>query len=147
MTAERLSMRKTREILRQKWELGLSHRKVARSLGVGVGTVSEVVTRATVAGLDSWVAVQELDDAALEERLYGQPQGVESPRPLPDCSWIHTELRRPGVTLQLLHHEYLEKHPDGYRYSQFCEHYRRWVKRQRRSMRQVHRAGEKLFVD
>jgi transposase len=60
---------------------------------------------------------------------------------------MHTELRRPGVTLQLLHLEYLEKHPAGYRYSQFCEHYRQWLTRQRRSMRQVHRAGEKLFVD
>jgi hypothetical protein len=68
-------------------------------------------------------------------------------RPAPDCRWIHTELRQPGVTLQLLHLEYLAQHPTGYRYSQFCEHYRRWVKRQRRSMRQVHRAGEKLFVD
>lgn len=60
---------------------------------------------------------------------------------------MHTELRRPGVTLQVLHLEYLEKHPHGYRYSQFCEHYRRWLKHQRRSMRQVHKAGDKLFVD
>ena len=147
MAAERLGMRKTREILRQKWELGLSHRKVARSLGVGVGTVSEVVTRAAVAGLASWTSVQELDDGTLEARLYGWPAGSAAQRPFPDCSWIHTELRRPGVTLQLLHLEYFENHPDGYRYSQFCEHYRRWVKRQRRSMRQAHHAGEKLFVD
>ena len=66
MAAERLEMRKAREILRQKWDLGLSHRKVARSLGVGVGTVSEVLTRAVVAGLASWAGVQELDDEALE---------------------------------------------------------------------------------
>ncbi len=147
MAAERLEMRKAREILRQKWNLGLSHRKVARSLGVGVGTVSEVMTRATVAGLGSWAGVQELDDDALETRLYGREPGGGARRALPDCSWMHTELRRPGVTLQLLHLEYMEKHADGYRYSQFCEHYRRWVKQQRRSMRQVHRAGEKLFVD
>jgi len=140
-------MRKTREILRQKWELGLSHRKVARSLGVGLGTVSETVTRAVVAGLGSWSAVQGLDEVTLEARLYGREPRAGVQRPMPDCSWIHTELRRPGVTLQLLHFEYLEKQPDGYRYSQFCEHYRRWLGRQRRSMRQVHRAGEKLFVD
>ena len=54
---------------------------------------------------------------------------------------------RQGVTLQLLHVEYLAQHPNGYRYTQSCEHYRRWVRRQRPSMRQVHRAGEKLFVD
>jgi hypothetical protein len=114
MAAERLGMRKTREILRQKWELGLSHRKVARSLGVGVGTVSEVVTRAVVAGLSGWALVQGLDDGALEGRLYGRAPWSAAQRPLPDCSWIHTELRRPGVTLQLLHLEYLEKHPEGY---------------------------------
>jgi transposase len=147
MAAERLAMRKTREILRQKFELGLSHRKVARSLGVSVGTVSETLSRAMVTGLGSWAAVQALDDVALEERLYGPSLVPGTARPMPDCNWIHTELRRTGVTLQLLHFEYLEKHPEGYRYSQFCEHYRRWVKRQRRSMRQVHRAGEKLFVD
>jgi DNA-directed RNA polymerase specialized sigma24 family protein len=56
MAAETLVMRKAREILRQKWELGLSHRKVARSLGVGVGTVSEMVSRALVAGVESWAA-------------------------------------------------------------------------------------------
>src|SRR5512141_962366 len=67
MAAERLTMRKTREILRQKWELGLSHRQVARSLGIGLGTVSETLTRAIVAKLDSWAAVQAVDDAMLEE--------------------------------------------------------------------------------
>lgn len=147
MAGKRLSMRRSREILRQKWELGLSHRQVARSLGVGVGTVCETVQRARAAGLGDWVGVQGLDEATLEQRLYGRVLGPGAERPVPECSWIHTELRRAGVTLQLLHLEYLERHPAGYRYSQFCAHYRRWVARQRRSMRQVHRAGEKLFVD
>lgn len=147
MAAARLMMRKTREILRQKMELGLSHRRVARSLGVGVTTISETMTRALVADLRTWSQVQEFDDVALEERLYGREPVRSTERPMPECSFLHTELRRPGVTLQLLHLEYLEQHPQGYRYSQFCEHYRRWVARQRRSMRQVHRAGEKLFVD
>jgi transposase len=147
MGGKRLAMRRTREILRQKWELGRSHRQVAQSLGVGVGTVSEAVQRARRAGLADWTAVQALDDGALEERVYGHAPAAGAARPAPDCSWIHTELRGPGVTLQLLHLEYLERQPAGYRYSQFCEYYRRWVKRQRRSMRQVHRAGEKLFVD
>ncbi|MCC7380975.1 MAG: IS21 family transposase [Deltaproteobacteria bacterium] len=51
------------------------------------------------------------------------------------------------MTLELLHLEYLEQHPSGYRYTQFCEHYRAWLKKQRLTMRQVHVAGEKLFVD
>jgi transposase len=146
MGAARLAMRKTRDILRLKWALGVSHRQAARSLSVGLGTVSETLDRAGEAGLTSWTEIQALDDVALEERLHGTRIAVPK-RPLPDVRWIHTELRRKGVTLQLLHLEYLERHPEGYRYTQFCEHYRRWARRQRRSMRQVHRAGEKLFVD
>src|SRR5438132_7471873 len=65
----------------------------------------------------------------------------------PTVSSIHTERRKPGVTLELLHLEYLERHPDGYRYTQFCDIYRRWLGRRRLTMRQVHRAGEKGFVD
>jgi transposase len=60
---------------------------------------------------------------------------------------MHAERRRPGVTLELLHLEYLERHPDGYRYTRFCDLYRDWLGRRRLSMRQVHRAGEKCFVD
>ena len=87
-------------------------------------------------------------EAALEEKLYGPPLGaVANVRPMLDPAYIHTERSRPGVTLELLHLEYLEKHPDGYRYTQFCEIYRRWAKQRRLSMRQVHHAGEKLFVD
>lgn len=147
MAGKRLSMRRSREILRLKWELALSHRQVARSLGVGVGTVSQTLHRARVAGLADWLAVAALDEVTLEQRLYPRVPVAAAPRPAPDCSWIHTELRQSGVTLQLLHLEYLARHPAGYRYSQFCEYYRRWVQRQRRSMRQVHCAGEKLFVD
>jgi transposase len=145
MAGQRLSMHKTREILRQKWLLGRSHREVARSLALSVGLVSATLGRAQAAGLATWEAVATLSDRELEARLYGP--GREASRARPDPVWIHTERQRKGVTLELLHHEYLEEHPDGYRYTQFCEYYRRWVKRQRLSMRQVHRAGEKLFVD
>jgi transposase len=68
-------------------------------------------------------------------------------RPLPDWGTLHAERRRVGVTLELLHLEYLAQHPDGYRYSAFCERYRRWLKDRHLSMRQEHLAGEKLFVD
>jgi transposase len=147
MATERLSMRKSREILRLKWVLGRSHREVARSLGVSVGAVAAVVGRAQAAGLD-WAAVEKLAEPALEERLYAAaPKSARPQRPLPDCAAIDLERRRPGVTLELLHLEYIERHPDGYRYTQFCEIYRRWLKRRRLTMRQTHRAGEKLFVD
>jgi transposase len=138
-------MRKTREVLRLKWVLGRSHREIQRATGVGVSTVSETATRAKAAGLE-WTAVEQLTDDELEARLYPKaPQGT--PRPLPDPLYLHTELRRAGVTLKLLHVEYLEQQPDGYGYTQFCRHYNEWADRRRLTMRQVHRAGEKLFVD
>ena len=147
MAAERLSMRQLKEILRQKLVLGRSHRLIAQSLGVSAGSVGGVVCRAKAAGLD-WAQIEMVDEATLETRLYGPPEGTAgAERPLPDPAYIHAERSKPGVTLELLHLEYLEKHPNGYRYTQFCEGYRRWAKRRRLSMRQVHRAGEKLFVD
>src|SRR5262249_2092302 len=146
MATERLSMRKAKEILRQKWLLGRSHRAIAASAGVGVGSVSEIASRAQAAGLTTWDAITALDEAALEARLY-PVRAAGQPRPLPDPVYLHVELRRTGVTLQLLHVEYLERHPDGYGYTQFCEHYRSWLKRHAPTMRQVHCAGEKLFVD
>ncbi len=146
MATERLSMRHTREILRQKWLLGRSHREVAHSLRVGLGTITSTVHRAEAAGLD-WAQIQALADDALQARLYGPRRVAEADRPLPDCAYIHTERRKAGVTLELLHLEYLEQHPGGYRYTQFCDIYRRWLARRGLTMRQIHRAGEKLFVD
>ncbi len=145
MATERLSMRKTREILRQKWELGRTHREVAASVGLSLGAVALTLGRAAAAGLD-WAAAQALSEGALEERLYG-PRDEARVRAMPDCEYLHAERKKPGVTLELLHHEYLEKHPDGYRYTQFCERYREWLKRRGLTMRQEHLAGEKLFID
>ena len=146
MAAERLSMRQIREILRQKWLLSCSHRQVAHSLHVGLGTVSSVVQRAHGAGLD-WAQVEALSEEGLETRLYGARDGAGGGRPLPDFAYLHAERRRPGVTLELLHLEYLQQHPDGYRYTRFCDRYRGWLARRGLTMRQEHRAGEKLFVD
>jgi len=137
-------MRSTREILRQKWVLGRSHREVAASLGVSVGVIAMTLQRARQAGLD-WAGVEALDEPTLEARLYGAR--VTARRPVPDPAYLHTERKKPGVTLELLHQEYLAQHPDGYQYTQFCDYYRRWCQARRLSMRQVHRAGEKLFVD
>jgi transposase len=111
---------------------------------VSVGTVGACLARARQAGL-SWAEVESLRDSELDGRLYGAPQAAK--RPLPDFADIHRELHRAGVTLQLLHVEYLEQHSDGYGYTQFCRYYKRWLSKQQRSMRQIHRAGEKLFVD
>ena len=145
MAAKRLPMRNIREILRQKWGQGRSHREVAAALGISIGAVSGALRRAAEAGLGQ-AEIEKLDEPGLAARLYGAPPPLS--RPLPDFAELHSQRQRhKGVTLEILHLEYLEQHPDGYRYTQFCEHYRRWLKKRRLSMRQFHRAGEKLFVD
>lgn len=139
-------MHRIREILRQKWTLGRTHRDIARSVGCGPATVSKVVERAKAAGLQP-AQVDALGDDELEAVIHGVRVEPAAVRPVPDFGRIHVEHRRPGVTLELLHQEYVAEHPHGYRYTQFCELYRRWLDRRRLSMRQVHRAGEKMFVD
>jgi transposase len=147
MATERLAMHQAREILRQKLSLRRSHREVMSAVGVSMGTVSKVVARAAALGLD-WAAVDAIAEDALEERLFGaRCAAQDSARPLPDPVALHVELRRAGVTLQLLHLEYLERHPGGYRYTKFCGVYREWLERRAPTMRQVHVAGDKMFVD
>ena len=126
MSQTRLSMRRIRELLRLKHELGRSHREIAGSLGIANSTVSEYARRAAAAGL-SWPLPEGVDDAALEAALFPAPPPSGVPRPEPDWRHVHRELRRhKGVTLQLLWLEYREAHPDGYQYSWFCERYREW---------------------
>ncbi|MEQ1565073.1 MAG: hypothetical protein ABMA64_05500 [Myxococcota bacterium] len=149
MAAERQPMRKTKEILRLKLELHRSHREVGRAVGVSPGAVASVVTRAAIAGLDV-AAIDSLSEEEIEEKLYPKvPPEVagKRDRALPDFAQVHAERLKPGVTLELLHMEYREGTPEGYGYTQFCEHYRRWVKQHGLVMRQEHRAGDKLFVD
>jgi transposase len=89
-----------------------------------------------------------MDERTLEATLFPPPRATSSPpRPLPDWAEVHRELKRKGVTLALLWHEYKGAQPEGLQYSQFCERYRRWAKHIDVVMRQTHRAGEKLFVD
>lgn len=140
-------MRQIREVLRQKWALGLSNRQIATGCGVSRPTVGEYLRRAEKAGL-SWPLPESLDDAALELRLFPPPVTVPAEqRTEPDWATVHRELKRKGVTLTLLWDEYKAASPQGYQYSWFCEHYRAWLGRVDVVMRQDHRAGEKLFVD
>ena len=147
MAATRLLMRQLRELLRLKYGAGLGHRAIAQACAVGLGTVTAYLQRAAAAGL-RWPLPDDLDDAALEARLFARPAGPSSTeRVIPDWSTLHQELKKPAVTLALLWTEYRAHHPSGYGYSQFCERYRQWARLLKPSMRQVHRAGEKLFVD
>jgi len=147
MPAERITMRKIREVLRLKFECRLSNRKIAESTSIARSTVSDYIQRVSAAGL-SWPLPQDMDDAQLEKILFDQaPHTPEDQRPPLDFSQIHSELKRNGVTLMLLWHEYKAENPQGYQYSQFCHRYRQWCAKLDPVMRQDHRAGEKLFVD
>ena len=112
-------MRQVREVLRLKHAAGFSERGIAASLGISRTTAAEYLRRAAVVGI-TWPVPDELDDAALERRLFSPPFAVqESPRPQPDWARLHAELRRPGVTLLLLWEEYRTGQPDGYGYSRY----------------------------
>ncbi|NIN68323.1 MAG: IS21 family transposase [Anaerolineae bacterium] len=140
-------MRKISEVLRLKWECGLSNRAIARSCSISHSTVGEYLRRAQEAGL-SWPLPADLGEDRLFELLFPKaPQSGSRVIPCPDWSLIHTELRKKSVTLRLLWVEYREAHPDGYGYSQFCALYRQWAKRLKPSMRLSHKGGEKVFVD
>ena len=149
MPAERLSMRKIKEVLRLKFELGLRNRQIARSCSINHSTVADYLYRAKAAGLDHWPLPGDLDEAGLEARLFPAHTPFRSqPRPAADWAAIHDELvGRKHVTLQLVWQEYKQSNPDGYQYSRFCQLYREWAEKLDFVLRQEHRAGEKLFVD
>ena len=110
----RLPMRHLREILRLKHEGRLSHRAIALACSVGVGTVSEYTRRARETGL-CWPLPEDLADEALEAMLFRTPLDRAVVRRDPDFAWVHRELRRVVVTLQLLWHEVsLPKTPSGH---------------------------------
>jgi len=140
-------MRKIKDILRLHHGKGLSARQIAKSLDIGRSTIQDYLGRAEEAGL-SWPIPAELDDAALEDRLFPSFRcAPEQTRPMPPLEYLHQELKKKGVTLLLLWHEYKEKYPEGYQYSQFCRIYRQWTGKLDPCLRQQYRAGEKLFVD
>ena len=147
MAFKRLSMRKIHRVLRLSFEAGLSIRAIARSIQASPSTVGDYIRRARTARL-SWPLPEGLDERALEARLFPSAEvSARVERAIPDWARVHTERRRPGVTLALLWEEYKTEHPQGLQNSQFCERYRVWRGRIDVVMRQTHRAGEKLFVD
>src|SRR6201987_761977 len=145
--AERTRMRQVREVLRLR-TAGVGLNEIARRVGVAPSTVRLTLKRLASAGL-SWPLPAEMTDSALEAALFdalGTKQGHR--RHLePDWSEIHRELKRKHVTLAMLWDEYIERHPDGYRYSRFCELYRGWASRLSVTMLQAHAGGDKLFID
>jgi transposase len=142
-------MRKLKEVLRLRFELGLGQRQIARSCSIGHGTVYEYLKRAQAASV-TWPLPEGWDDHRLEEALFGPAprRAYENRKQAPDFAQLHEELQRhPHLTLQLAWEEYRQAYPDGYAYSRFCELYQQWRQQLDVVLRQEHKAGEKLFVD
>jgi transposase len=141
-------MRKVKEVLRLKFDLGLENRQIARSCSIPHSSVANYLSRARAAGI-SWPLPGDLDEVALEKKLF-PPAAVaaDGDKATPDFQHIYEELRRhKHVTLQLLWEEYKQAHPEGYQYSRYCELFHRWVSELDVVLRQDYRGGEKLFVD
>jgi len=148
MPAQRLTMRRIRQMLRMHFGAEASDRTIARDLGVARSTIRDYLDRAKAAGL-SWPLPDDLSDEVLEERLFaraGSKPGQRR-RAEPDWAALAREMKRPGVNLMVLWEEHRESHHDGYGYSRFCELYRDFEHRLAPTMRQHHVAGDKLFVD
>ena len=150
MSEERLSMKKLKELLRLKWGAQLSHRAIGRAIQVSPSTVSYYARAFKASGLD-WPLDESWDDeklaACLEPHCQQLKSQIVTKAPL-DYSEIHQELKRTGVTLQLLWEEYRERCPKkAYSYSEYCRRYRVWVKQLKPHLRQTYKAGEKCFVD
>ena len=140
-------MRKIREVLRYRHSAGLSLDAIARALKLSKGVVAKYVRLAGAAGL-TWPIPEALDDAGLEKLLYRHAAAREPTFAEPDYAGVHQELKKKGVTLTLLWEEYRQAVGErGYQYTAFCTRYRDWAGQLKRSMRQIHRAGEKLFCD
>lgn len=147
MAKERLPMRKILEILRLRWEVGLTVRETAKALRVSTGSVSRTTERAKAAKL-GLEAASKMAPEGLESLLYPGRAGVRSTFVEPNMGWIHSELRRVGVTLELLHMEYAAEFGSmALGYSAFCRRYRKWRKRRGPTLRKHYVGGEVLFVD
>jgi transposase len=140
-------MRKIRDVLRYRYSAELSLEATARALKISKGVVAKYLKLATIAGI-SWPIPDGLDDGDLERLLLRQSPYKEPTYAEPDHAHTHQELKKKGVTLLLLWEEYQQTVGErAYQYTAFCIHYRAWAATLKISMRQVHRAGEKLFAD
>ena len=145
-----ISMKQVRDIVRLHSDMRLSIRKIQGATGVARSTVADYVKRFKELGL-SLKQIDALDDDSLRLRLFPDISSVvTSYKAMPDMNYIHKELKqrkKTKVTLYLLWEEYKIDNPDGYGYTQFRVHYRRFKQTLNPSMRQTHLAAEKIFVD
>ena len=131
-------MRQIRETLRLHLCARLSFSEVGRSLKISKSAAAKYASMARAANVD-WEIAQTLTDQELEARLYRPALPRSSHQLAPDFATVHQELKRAGVTLQLLWEEYAKYNTLAYKYTSFCIKYREWACGLKRSMRQTHR--------
>ena len=148
MPTEKLSMRKIKQILQLHYESGMARRAICVSVGTSYGSIANYINRAEKAGVN-WDSAKDMDERDLARLLFpSQTHSEKTQYSKPDFPRVHQELKQKCITMLLLWEEYRQAHPnDGYSYSQFCRRYKTWRNKQTLSMRQTHKAGEKLFVD
>ncbi len=139
-------MKTVKRLLQLTTDSDLSIRQIAKALGIPPSTVSDYQKRIKSSGL----ILSDFDnktEQSIYQQLFKEISGTQYSKPIPDFSKVHQELKKKHVTRHLLWEEYQQQHPDGYGYTQYCEHYNRWLGTVNISMRQTHKAGEKMFVD
>jgi len=148
MANKRTQMRKVRELLRLNFEQNISARQSAKILGIGKTAASQYISGFKASGLNI-LNVEAMSDSELLNviNLKKETENIRYKALSDQFSYFEKELKRTGVTLQLLWKEYSETHTDYYGYSQFCHHYYHWRKQKKVSMRMEHKAGDKMFVD
>ena len=142
-------MRKIKEVLRLRFELGLGQREIARACSISQGAVHSYLKKAAAAGV-CWPLPEGWEEPRVEQALFGDQRPIERPREraLPDFAALHQQLQQHRhLTRQLVWEEYRQAHPEGYGYSRFCELYQRWRGKQDVVLRQEHQPGEKGFID
>jgi transposase len=147
MSALPISMRKIKEVLRLKFDAGLSQHQIAAALKISPGVVNKYLKAANAANI-AWPLPDDLSETQLRRKLFPPGAATQPAFAQPDFAAIHQELKRKGVTRQLLWEEYAKANPDNhYQSTQFCFYYQQWRSRLKLSMRQTHSAGDKMFVD
>jgi transposase len=148
MARKRISMKKIRELLRLKSTTAMSDRQIARALNISRPLVGKY-WEGFIGSELSLAQIEEMPDSVLVSAIEKSPrEPSERYRELFEkFPYFVIELRRPGVTLQLLWEEYKEENKDGFQYSQFCNHFRLWRDSSDVRMHINHKAGDKMFVD
>ena len=140
-------MKKIREIIRLEEQAGLSHRRISQAIGVSRPVVAQTIGRARECSLNLDI-IQRMSDSELSKQLTEPRKALTKAELLArNFPKYALELKKPGVTLQLLWDEYVTEKPGGLKYTQFCFHYQKWRENEKISMHVDHKPGDKMFVD